>query len=388
MPSCAPAAATSFAQSADFVTSACTKLPPTSLATRLPASALMSFTMTRAPSSAKRRAMPAPKPEPAPVTIATLSFSLISASFLFLRFFERAMFAQLVDVARDAGAFALQELFHRAREPRMRQPVRRRALDRQQAAEDLVLALRAAFEHLQAVRDRVFDRLVVAAFEMQQRHVLERAPVTSVEPVFVLDEERACDRPARALGDHQREVLRQRGADAQEEIQAEIGARAVLGVGAAVAAVEELPVPALDRLPLEPRKRNPRLAHPPALLADVLAPLVRHAQQEVVEVGVPGVAPVELYRAPQHHALAEQHGKLVFRGKQDMQRGRVARELQRGLDQNRLVLAEQPVPAHRSEGDCAQQLGVVLDAVALVRVGPRPVEHGLTVGMRLGEEWP
>jgi hypothetical protein len=41
-------------------------------ATRFAAFSTMSFTMTWAPSSAKRRAMPSPNPEPAPVTMATL----------------------------------------------------------------------------------------------------------------------------------------------------------------------------------------------------------------------------------------------------------------------------------------------------------------------------
>src|SRR5688572_17816287 len=159
----------------------------------------------------------------------------------------------------------------------MRQPVRRRPLHRQQAAEDLVLALRAALEHLQAARDGVLDRLVIAAFEMQQRNVLERAPVASVQSLLVLYEERAGDRPAVALGDHEREVVRQRGADPQEEIEAQIRARAVLGVRAAVAAVEKLPVAPLDRISLPPRKRNAGFPHLAALLPDVLATRVRQA---------------------------------------------------------------------------------------------------------------
>src|SRR6185436_8568095 len=40
----------------------------------------------------------------------------------------------------------------------------------------------------------------------------------------------------------------------------------------------------------------------------------------------------------------------------------------------------------RRERDRAQQLGVVVDAVALVRFGPCPVENILAVGMRLGEQ--
>src|SRR6266849_5191477 len=48
-----------------------------SAATRRPPPSSMSLTTTRAPSSAKRLAMPSPKPEPPPVTIATLPASLM-----------------------------------------------------------------------------------------------------------------------------------------------------------------------------------------------------------------------------------------------------------------------------------------------------------------------
>src|SRR5688572_13066964 len=100
------------------------------------------------------------------------------------------MFAQLVDVAGDALAFALEVVLDGAREARVGEPVGGKRLDRHQSAEDLVLSLRAALEDLQAAADRVLDRLVVAALEMQQRHVLERAPIAAVEGLAVEQEER------------------------------------------------------------------------------------------------------------------------------------------------------------------------------------------------------
>ena len=87
------------------------------------------------------------------------------------------MFVEFVDVARDAGALAFEVVLDRARETRMRQPVRRVRFHRQQAAEQLVLPLRAALEEARAVGDGEFDRLVVAALEVEQRDVLLRSPV-------------------------------------------------------------------------------------------------------------------------------------------------------------------------------------------------------------------
>src|SRR5258708_37358171 len=95
------------------------------------------------------------------------------------------MVDELIDVAGDARAFALEEGLDRAREPWVREPVRRKRLHRQQAAEELVLALRAAFEGGYFPADRVLDRLVVAALAMQQRQVLHRAQEADVESVPV-----------------------------------------------------------------------------------------------------------------------------------------------------------------------------------------------------------
>ena len=66
-----------------------------------------------------------------------------------------------------------------SRELRVRQPVRRAGLHRQQAARHLVLALRAAFEARVAVGDAPRERLVVAGLEVQAGHVLDRAPVAA-----------------------------------------------------------------------------------------------------------------------------------------------------------------------------------------------------------------
>src|SRR5262245_21342601 len=99
----------------------------------------MSLTTTRAPSWAKRRAIPSPKPDPAPVTIAVLPCSLMPSPASLVVLPERAMFAQLVDVACDAAALSLEEVLHRAREARIGEPVRRQGLHRHQPAEDLVL---------------------------------------------------------------------------------------------------------------------------------------------------------------------------------------------------------------------------------------------------------
>ena len=53
-------------------------------------------------------------------------------------------------------------------------------LDRHQGARHLVLALRAAFEAIEAVGDAPLQRLVVAGLEVQAVDALQRAPVAAV----------------------------------------------------------------------------------------------------------------------------------------------------------------------------------------------------------------
>ena len=51
------------------------------------------------------------------------------------------------------------------------------------AARELVLALRPGLNVTKPVRDRPFDRLVIAEFEMQKLHLLDRTPVAAVQSV-------------------------------------------------------------------------------------------------------------------------------------------------------------------------------------------------------------
>src|SRR4051794_8068272 len=92
-------------------------------------------------------------------------------------------------------------------------------LDRQKTAKKLVLALRAALEESQRARDRILDRLVVAALEMQKRDVLERAPVAPVKGFVIMQEKRGCDTCAVLFRQHHGDVACKSGADAHEKLQ-------------------------------------------------------------------------------------------------------------------------------------------------------------------------
>lgn len=86
---------------------------------------------------------------------------------------------------RDCVLLALQKTVNRVPEFRILQPVVRMRLRRHQAAGEFVLALRAAFEYLQAMRDRVLDALVVAGLEVQAGYVFHCAPMAAIQPCAV-----------------------------------------------------------------------------------------------------------------------------------------------------------------------------------------------------------
>ena len=93
---------------------------------------------------------------------------------------ERAPFIELAHIFRNGIGFTFKIIFDRAGEFWMRQPVRRANGYRQEPSRQFVFALRAAFEHLQAMGNRVFDALLVAGFEVQAGHVFQCAPMPSV----------------------------------------------------------------------------------------------------------------------------------------------------------------------------------------------------------------
>jgi len=266
--------------------------------------------------------------------------------------------------------------------------VRRDRRHRLEAARHLVLALRAALDQAQAQRDRRLDGLVVADFEVQARHVFERAPVAAVQPLLVVDQQAGGDRAAGALGQHQDQVLGQGAPDALEERLVEVGRGMVRRVGGLVAAGEERPARRRDVAAVQPAHVHLFLRHAATLGADLLALGLRERRQERLEVVVAVVAPVELHAVAQHQARLAQGGSLGLEREQHVQRGhaRGARQRQQRVRRGPArpgVARPEAGARHGRERHRAQQLGVVAQAVALIGIGPGPVEHVLAPGMRL-----
>src|SRR3954452_14629676 len=78
---------------------------------------------------------------------------------------------------------------------------------RQVSARQLVLALRAGLDHPQAALDREINRLVIADLEMQERMMLDRAPIAAEQRIGADKIDRARDPATVPLGHYQQHVL-------------------------------------------------------------------------------------------------------------------------------------------------------------------------------------
>ena len=92
------------------------------------------------------------------------------------------------------------------------------------ATRQLVLALGAGLDPPQSARKRKIDRLIVADLEMQERPVLDRAPVAAVKRVIADEIDRAGDIAPAAARHHQEDAVGERRPDQVEERTGQVGA--------------------------------------------------------------------------------------------------------------------------------------------------------------------
>src|ERR1700761_998786 len=96
---------------------------------------------------------------------------------------EWTQLGQLAAGFLDIGALSLEVVGDCAAQAGIGDVVRGVGGVRQISARELVLALRAGFDDFQLTRDREIDGLIVADLEMQERMMLERAPVAAEQSI-------------------------------------------------------------------------------------------------------------------------------------------------------------------------------------------------------------
>jgi hypothetical protein len=90
------------------------------------------------------------------------------------------MLKELGVVGVEVVRLAAQRLADRGAKATVGDPVKGRGLRGQETARELVLALRAGLEALQAFANAVLDALVIARLEVQPFDVLDLTPVAAV----------------------------------------------------------------------------------------------------------------------------------------------------------------------------------------------------------------
>src|SRR5262249_22129711 len=151
------------------------------------------------------------------------------------------------------------------------------------APRDLVLALRTGFDPGQAMRDRVFDRLIITELEVQKRVVLDGAPMPAIERVRADEVDRSRNEAARPFGQDEQNAIGHGLAGEQKNLALKMRAAPLAGAGLNVEGEERVP----DRLGQigagEPKPLSARRRRIAALAADELAFTRRKRAEEILE---------------------------------------------------------------------------------------------------------
>src|SRR5262245_5045570 len=288
---------------------------------------------------------------------------------------ERCRLRELLARGGDIGALALEKILDCAPQGGIDDVVRGIGRDRQVAARDLVLALGAGLDAAKLVLDGVLDRLVIAQLEMQERMVLDRAPMAAEQRVGADEINGAGDEAAVALGHHQQDAVGHLFPDQRIELPREVGAPPFARAGLHVKLEERVPHALGEVGAGEPMHADAGGERILALAPDGLALTRGERRQERVERVVAGILPVELLVGALEEAAAPE--QLPFRlGREgDVHRGRMRAPAD--VDQrirerrtHRLGLRswarEQPRAGRRGERHGDLELGIVAAAGALV----------------------
>ena len=172
------------------------------------------------------------------------------------------------------------------------QPMARPGRLRREAAADLVLALRAGLEPLEAFADAVLDALVVASLEVQAVEVGAAAPVAAVERRAAAKADRRGDRRALMAREHDEQVLRHRRGDCRRRSRDSNTARGRAARTCARRTRRSRPTrPASARRRAGARTRSRPLRRAGARACAFLRFVGAEPRQELVEVRVAVVVP-------------------------------------------------------------------------------------------------
>src|SRR5262245_38214798 len=165
---------------------------------------------------------------------------------------------------------------------------------RNEAARDLVLALRSRLEPSEPLANAVVDALVVAGLEVETMEVGAAAPVAAVERRAAAEADRHGDRHAVVSCQHDEQVLRHRRRDRSKELAVQVRLAAAAPKRARVELEDCVPVGRRRLVAAQVLEHDAGLGNAPSLALGFLALVRAEASQELVEAAVAAVRPVEL----------------------------------------------------------------------------------------------
>ena len=265
-------------------------------------------------------------------------------------------------------------------------------LDRQEPAQKLVLALGAGVEPSEPVADAVLDQPVVADLEVQPAVVFGTAPVAPEEGVASHEAVGAGDVAAGAACEHHQRLVRERLRDACEERRGQCRVAPFPVVGRAVQRMVRVPLRLGGGAAVVDLDVHRGRCRVPALAPDFLAPLRGQRIEIVLKIPVAAVHPVKLAPRAHEQPAGLERGGIALAREQPVKRrrGHRLRHLHRAGRERTFHLGlpsrgvnEQPGAGRRSERNGGDELGVVLEPMARVRLGPGPVEDELPLRVQL-----
>src|SRR6476646_5843337 len=264
-------------------------------------------------------------------------------------------------------------------------------LTRQIAAGELVRSLGPCLDTGKPVLNGEVDRLVIADLEMQERVVLDAAPITAIERVGADEVERAGDVAPRALSEHEQHLVGHAVTQQAETFAREIGRAPFARAGVHIKGEERIEMGFGQLTPGHPFYRDAG--------GQRLAPLLTHGltlargerAEKFVEARIALVLPVELLIGAFEEAEFAAELPFLLGEKGDVQAGDAepGADLHSRLEQERLALAfalagtHQQAPARDgSERDRDLELRIIVAAGACIGVGPAMVEHVFALRVR------
>src|SRR6266446_9271956 len=236
-------------------------------------------------------------------------------------FAERACLPEFPSGGLHVGALALEIVVDRPPQAGIRNVVRRVGGVRQIAARELMLALGAGLDAVEPVDDPIFDRLVITDLEMQERMMLDRAPMAAKQYAVADEVDRAGDEALAALCHDQEGLVRHGLPDQRKEFARQVGASPLARAGLDVEREEGVPRGFGEVSAGKPHHLDARAKRVAALAPDGLALARRQGGEEIVEGCEAGIVPMELLVGAHEEAAFAKRVPFRLRHEGDVDRG-------------------------------------------------------------------